>query len=177
MEGIGEDTVIDFIKGDERAFAKIYNHLKGRMFSVSIKYTKCPAESEDVVSMAFVKLWEDREKIINGDHLQHWLYKRVYTRSLNAVRDTKCTDDLDEKHEQAPCDPYSFELDMIRAEVVERIYNAVSCLPKVQKRVFEMNLFSHLSYKEIGDMLKISTQTVRNNFAKARHNILLQVNK
>ena len=43
-------------------------------------------EVKDIVQEAFVELWKRRDTLNDDDHIKAFLYKTVYTRTLNMVR-------------------------------------------------------------------------------------------
>src|SRR5437762_2311546 len=51
------------IKGDEKAFAGIYEFYQGRIFLFAFRLTKSKTEAEEIVQEVFVKLWMKRENI------------------------------------------------------------------------------------------------------------------
>ena len=44
-------------------------------------------EAEDVVQDVFVELWKRKDSMEIGDQIQAFLYRAVYTRSLNVLKD------------------------------------------------------------------------------------------
>lgn len=131
--------------------------------------------AEDVVQDVFVELWNRKETIEIGDQIQAFLYRAVYTRSLNVLKHKTIEDNYCSSME---------EINQKRAEfyhpdnneVIKRIENhelrseiheAINELPDKCKEVFKLSYLHHMKNKEIADILNISMRTVEAHMYKA----------
>lgn len=169
---IGESIVERLMCGDENAFETIYEHYKGRVYSLSIKYTKSKEDSEDIVSKLFVDLWGRRDQIKDARHLQNWLFKVGLWMSLKFVRGKRPTAELTDEITNTLSDygigEDTLDREVIRTEMIEILFQGIQSLPPVQKKVFEMSCLKHIPHKDIAQALGISIITVYNHLVRAR---------
>jgi RNA polymerase sigma factor (sigma-70 family) len=65
--------------------------------------------------------------------------------------------------------------DHLDHETVRRYRAAISNLPWLQRKVFELSRFEDLSYAEIGELMGLSPRYIERQFAKALYNIGRQI--
>ena len=51
-------------------------------------------EAEDIVQEAFMELWKYQDNIEDEGHIKAFLYRIVYTRSLNILKAPSCCEQL-----------------------------------------------------------------------------------
>lgn len=132
-------------------------------------------EAEDVVQDVFIELWKRKDTMIIGEQIQAFLYRAVYTRSLNVL-----------KHRSIKNGYYATieEINRKRVElyhpdnneVIKRIENielrteissAINELPDKCKEVFKLSYLHDMKNKEIADIMGISLRTVEAHMYKA----------
>ena len=76
-------------------FETIYYGLFKQHYSALLFYaTRLVGEddAEDIVQDVFVELWNNKSKIDFDDHIKSFLYKSVYTRSINFLKHKSVVD-------------------------------------------------------------------------------------
>jgi RNA polymerase sigma-70 factor (family 1) len=125
------------------------------------------AEAEDLVQQVFLKLWEKRNDLDINTSLKAYLYRMVHNACLNHMRSqkNKSTESIEEY--LVPVESHTPERALTSAELDARIQNALQRLPKECRRIFELNRFETLKYREIAEQLQISIKTVESQMGKA----------
>ncbi len=126
------------------------------------------AEAEDVVTDAFVNLWQQRVDFSHANQLKKYLYTAVRNRCLNILRSKRREK---ERHERF-ADIYlntsdAIENEIIYAELLAEIRKEMELLSPRMKEVFYLAYFKRMSNEEIAENLNLSNQTVRNQKASA----------
>jgi RNA polymerase sigma-70 factor (ECF subfamily) len=131
-------------------------------------------ESEEIVQLVFVQLWEKREKIHISTSLKSYLYKSVYHSALNTIKHQKIKEEYLHM-KQSQIQENEIQSNQSLKELETRIEKALNTLPEQCKLIFSMSRFEDLKYREIADVLNISIKTVENQMGKAlklmRHNL------
>lgn len=133
------------------------------------------ADVEDVVQDAFMELWRRRDVIVDDTHIKSFLWRTVYTRSLNVIKHRhivfqheKAYVEL-ERQRMAYYEPSKnlVDNDMRNKELHAQIDAAIATLPDKCRQVFMMSYLHDMSSKEIAQVLAISVRTVDVHLYKA----------
>ncbi|MCI1780169.1 MAG: RNA polymerase sigma-70 factor [Bacteroidales bacterium] len=161
-------------RGIEGIFKALFKEYYSKMLFYATRLVG-ENDAEDIVQVAFLELWKRKDKILIKEHAKAFLFRVVYTRSVNFVKHRSVTSDYVEaaKH-----------LDMLRVtyyqpdnnEIIKRmenaalkkdIYEAIEELPKRCREVFKMSYLYYMKNKEIAEILGIAVKTVEAHMSKA----------
>jgi RNA polymerase sigma-70 factor (ECF subfamily) len=124
-------------------------------------------DAEDIVQQVFVSLWQ---KIKNNDIIRisarAYLYKAVYNASLDFLKHKK----VRKKYEDESLindNGLANANDITDSELQKKIQDSIAQLPDQCRRIFKMNRFENLKYREIAAELNIAEKTVENQMGKA----------
>lgn len=137
-------------------FVDNYNALKRYAFSL----LKDDHFAEDVASEVLWKIWHLGPDLIHIAHVEHYIFRSIRNKCLNLLRVKKMTyhdngDLQDERMEEA-----NPERIMISKESLLKIAAAVAALPPKTNQVFKLVKEQGCSYKEVAQLMGISTNTV-----------------
>lgn len=135
-------------------FEKFYSSLC--VYCLRLIREECVAA--DLVQEAFVKLWENRQNFSSLLTIRSYLYTIVRNSGINYLRYVKMkAEKLEERGEET--ETSAVEL-IIRQEVERQLLEMIQELTPECRRV--VNLLSEgKSYKEVGELLHISANTVK----------------
>lgn len=170
---ISSDLIEKFRNGDSVAFRGLYNSNFLRLYNFAKKYLKCKEDIEEIVSEAFVKLWNLKTDFYTEHHIYSFLFKTVKNACIDNLRKQKVKVKKDYTLQFALANDISqdsdfdFTLNEIREEVIKQIYQEIEALPEQSKKIFKMAYLEGLSGQEIADRLNLSHQTVRNQIYRS----------
>lgn len=132
-------------------------------------------EAEDIVQEAFMELWKYQDNIEDEGHIKAFLYRIVYTRSLNILKHQAVVNNYSDsvkKVESLKLDFYNPEknnvMDYIESiELRKQINDAIDELPGKCREVFILSYQHDKKNKEIAEQLGISIRTVEVHLYKA----------
>ena len=155
--------------GDEVYFRKVFDQYHQKLYFFILYKTKSEYIAEEVVQMAFTKLWQSRHTLQEEYTISTQLFRMATTilidfRRKNQNKDA-VTARLDVVHNEKGIDSTTEK--MSGAELQKRISEAVNELPPVRKQVFEMSREQGMSYREIAATLSVSSKTVEAHIYKA----------
>ena len=155
--------------GDEYYFRKVFDQYHQKLYFFILYKTRSEYIAEEVVQMAFTKLWRCRQTLqeeytistqlfriattILIDFLRKYNNKNAVTARLDGLEIEKGIDSTTEK--------------MRGAELQKKISEAVNDLPPMRKQVFEMSREQGMTYREIAETLSVSSKTVETHIYKA----------
>lgn len=132
-------------------------------------YLRQATAAEEVVADVFVYLWKNRHHLTIEKNLKSYLYISVKHAALATLRKQQpLHEDIDDillKTDFA--DAITPEQALVHKELQQHVDLAIDALPHRCKQVFIMSRFDDLTYREIGDILDISENTVENHLVRA----------
>ena len=132
-----------------------------RLFRFVVKSIKDAHKAEDIVQDSYEKLWKNVENV-DGNKVKSYLFTTAYHTMIDRIRKEKrssFTEDLnlqEESHENN----YS-DLNEVLQEAVDR-------LPEIQRMVLLLRDYEGYSYKEIGELTKLTESQVKVYIYRAR---------
>ena len=130
-------------------------------------------DAEDIVEDVFVELWQHQDRMEVGQRIQAWLYRAVYTRSLNVLKHRHVTASYLSAVESinyqrmSHLDLYSPQEYVENEDLRVRLDEAIGELPEKCREVFRLSYMFGMRNREIAETLDISVKTVEAHMYKA----------
>lgn len=174
----GQD-LLDLIEQDGKdAFTAFYSSNFRKLILVSDKYVKNTHAAEEIVQDMFLKIWEEREILLNVKAIKPYLYRSVVNASINFLNRQRNI----EKHHQKIAEHLTdddVEVMDQQNELLVLLYQEIELLPEKCQLVFKLSRLEGLKYKNIALQLGISERTVENHMSNAlrilRARVLLNI--
>ena len=155
--------------GDELYFRQVFDQYHQKLYFFILYKTKSEYIAEEVVQIAFTKLWQCRQTLQEEFTISTQLFRIATTTLIDFLRkyNTKdaVTGSLDRLTIEKGVD--STNEKMSGAELQKQISKAVNDLPPVRRQVFEMSREQGMTYREIAETLSVSSKTVEAHIYKA----------
>lgn len=165
------DLIQAIAEGDERAFKTLYTlyFKKLHKFLLRVTHNKGDAAA-DILQESFLRVWLNRDRLVEIQNFQAWIYKIVSTEALTLIRKelhikTKA-DRLQlniENKNLTFCVQESVEFTEIRSIIKE----AVLRLPQQRQNIYLLSREEGLNPDQIAKKLDISINTVYNTLTTA----------
>lgn len=124
--------------------------------------------AEDLVQDAFMKCWSSKAEFPNESALKGYLYLSVRNACLNLSRGKAVRDRHQEELRFSLTDNDPVIIDqMIMAEVIGRIHQAIEDLPIGCRTVLKLSFFESFTNDQIAEKLGVSVSTVKTQKARA----------
>ena len=148
----------------ERLFLAHYDGLVG----YATKYLEDHDQAEEVVQDLFYGLWQKRENLNITSSLASYLFRSARNACLNHLKHLKVRQQYQEhgKREREE-EEMQFSDSMETLELAQKIEEVVEQLPEARKKIFKMNRYEGLKYREIAEKLDLSMKTVEGQMSKA----------
>ncbi|SHM43956.1 RNA polymerase sigma-70 factor, ECF subfamily [Chitinophaga jiangningensis] len=154
---------------DMKAYNALYLLLFDGLHRFAYTMVKSSEVAEELVSDAFVKLWQIRHTINKIENLKVYLYVITKNFALNhhAQKNKMQLVQLDNLDVEAVMEFNSPENVYISNEIIGKIQGAIRQLPPQCRIIFQLVKEDGLRYKEVAAILGLSVLTVRNQLAIA----------
>lgn len=163
------DRIVQLVsEGNQRAFADLFNLYYANLYRF-VRYFLAESDAEDVVSEVFVALWNNRAKLLLINNFNSYVYTMArneayaHLRLQNKIQNVS----LDDMPVSLSICEESAEGRIIEEEMIEVYNKAVAQLPERCKLIFLMVREEKLKYKEIADILQITTGTIEQQMNQA----------
>jgi len=161
-------------RGDEQAFAILYQSHNKRVYSVCLRMTNNVAEAEDLAQEAFMQVFRKLNSFRGDSAFSTWLHRIAVNTVLMKLRRRKSPPvlSLDE--------PVSRDLPSLRRELgkqdpslrgaIDRIAlrRAIEELPGGAKQIFELHEVEGYEHREIAELLQCSIGNSKSQLHKAK---------
>lgn len=171
-----ENILLLLSQGDEQAFAWIYEKTYPSLYYYVKRFVE-EEQARDIVADCYIKLLRAPKKF---DHLAHC------SAYIKAIARNACIDLLQRRNreihtlqqlallqnEQQEVTNQHYELEAL---VYKKILDEIEQLPAFTKKIFKLSYLEGLNNTEIGALLNIRDQTVRNKKAEALKKLRLKL--
>lgn len=153
----------------ERAFKRLMDEHKERVYWVCRRIVKTHEEANDVTQNVFLKVYKSLDRFNEQARFFTWVYRIAMNESINSLRAGKLRQavGLDTLlQEPAGDETQPFEA-VKKLETKQHIQEAISTLPEKQREVFMMRYYDELTYDEIANILNTSVGGLKANYFHA----------
>ncbi len=156
--------------GDRVAFTYFYTSHLNRLYRYIFLFTKSKEDTEEILQDIFIKIWENREKLIEIDSASCYLTQIAKNKILDKVRSLQVRQRvLSELRRSRENFAFTTGDDCVYREYYHVVQKAIDRLPPKRKLIFRLNIENGLSQDEIAHQLKISRSVVQKQLYSATH--------
>ncbi len=145
--------------GDQKAFDALFRKYYPMLCAYGHRFVALE-DAEEIVEDSLLWIWENRGTLDIESSLSSYLFKMVYRRALNKLAHIDATQRADtrfyEEMQEMLQDTDYYQME----ELTKRIEEAIAALPESYREAFVMHRFRDMSYKEIAEILGVSSKTI-----------------
>jgi RNA polymerase sigma-70 factor (ECF subfamily) len=159
-------------QADEATLAALVSQYAGALYRVAYSVLRNPADAEDAVQEAFLRVLRHRDTLGEVRDQRVWLIRIVWNIVLDRKRRAKTrpeTDDVAELARVLPCDGLTAEQIAAAAQHHAHVLACVDKLPAKERQVLMLSAFEELNSVEIAEVLSITESSVRSRLFRARN--------
>jgi RNA polymerase sigma factor (sigma-70 family) len=175
---IGDSQSIDpqglwesFLAGNTTAYAKIFRFYYEDLYSYGLKFCGEPESVRDCIQEVFVEIGKRRSSLAKVNSVKAYLIVCLRRQLLQELKKQQTHTNIPGEQEHPKSFQFSPEDFIIHEEVSREEHHALKqalqLLPSRQREVLFLHYFNGMSYKEIGQILSINYQSVRNHVYRA----------
>lgn len=157
---------------EEAALEALVQEYAGALYRVAYSVLRNPADAEDAVQEAFLRVLRHRDTLHEVRDQRVWLIRIVWNIVLDRKRRSKTrpeTDDVQELARVLPSNGLSAEQLAAAAQHHSHVLSCVDKLPPKERQVLTLSAFEELSSVEIAAVLGITESSVRSRLFRARN--------
>src|SRR5208337_2540021 len=159
-------------QAEEATVAAMVTQYAGALYRVAYSVLRNPADAEDAVQEAFLRVLRHRDTLDEVRDRRVWLIRIVWNIVLDRKRRAKTrpeTDDVAELARVLPSDGLTAEQIASAAQHHAHVLACIDQLPAKERQVLMLSAFEELSSVEIASVLGITESSVRSRLFRARN--------
>lgn len=172
METVYIDKHVELVNecrnGNRKAQFELYKLYANAMYNVALRIVNDDAEAEDVLQEAFLDAFSRIKDFRQETTFGLWLKQIVINRSINYLRKRKL--ELVSLDEVEVADEIETDFEETTLKV-EAIKTAMNELPDGYRVVLTLYLFEGYDHEEIAHILKITENTSRSQYLRAKRKL------
>jgi RNA polymerase sigma-70 factor (ECF subfamily) len=161
-------------RGDEQAFATLFQLHKKRVFAVCLQMTKDVADAEDLTQEAFMQVFRSVNSFRGDSAFSTWLHRIAVNTVLMKLRRRRSSSVLS-LDEPASSESTCFKREVGKADpnlrgAIDRIAlrRAIDELPEGCRQIFDLHEVEGYQHHEIAELLRCSIGNSKSQLHKAR---------
>jgi RNA polymerase sigma-70 factor (ECF subfamily) len=151
-------------RGDQAAFAQLYDATSARAFGLAVRVVRDPAQAEEVAQEAFLDIWRTASRFDpdRGSPLA-WMLTIVHRKAVDRVRSAEASTRRDTSYqEQVPTVTHDVTAEAAHASLeAQRVRKALTSLTEVQREAIELAYFGGYTHTEVASMLDLPVGTAK----------------
>lgn len=149
-------------KGNEEYFELLFHTYYKPLCRFAVRYTGTVSLAEEMVQEVFLNIWKQRAEWNPQTSIRAYLYQSVRNQALDHLKHHQVREKYDaevghelHQHEFEDEIPY-WQSDRF----IKLVNQQIEQLPERCRQIFKLHRFDGLTYKEIAEVLQLSTNTV-----------------
>ncbi len=162
-----EEYIEEFIKGDKKAFDRVYEKYAPSMLVTCRRYASCRDDAQEILQEAFIKVYENSGKANPELPLGPWIKTITIRTAINLFkRQRKLVLKDNENFFESVAEPFEPENNMSEKQV--ELMKILNEMPAGYRTIFNLFVLDNLTHKEIAEYLEISEGTSKSQLTRAR---------
>lgn len=151
-------------RGDEHAFAELYDLLAERVYGLIRRVMRDPAQSEEVTQEVFVELWRTASRFEpDRGSVESWALTIAHRRAVDRVRSAQSSADREARVAATQQDrPFDVVSDEVEARFERRqLRRCLDALTELQRESVGLAYYQGYTYREVAAVLQTPLGTVK----------------
>jgi RNA polymerase sigma-70 factor (ECF subfamily) len=159
-----EELLAASARGDEQAFAKLYDLTSSRVYGMVLRVVRDAAQSAEVTQDVYLEVWRQSARFDSSKGaVLPWLLMIAHRRAVDRVRAAQSAIVRDDKYavltEERPFDSVSEQVQTsLEAQRVRKVLNELTA---AQREAVSLAYFGGYTHSEVSELLKIPLGTVK----------------
>jgi RNA polymerase sigma-70 factor (ECF subfamily) len=151
-------------RGDESAFAVLYDATAARVYGLAVRVVRDPAQAEEVTQESFLEVWRTAGRFDPGrGSALSWLLTITHRKAVDRVRSAEASSRRDTTYQQHN-QPVEHDSTAEAAEAsleARRVRGALSALTEAQREAVGLAFLGGYTHTEVATMLELPVGTAK----------------
>ena len=165
----GKDRDLDHLlalvaRGDEGAFARVYDQLAGPVYGLIRRVVRNPAQSEEVAQEVLLEVWRAASRFDPAKgSAATWVMTIAHRRAVDRVRSVTASAEREQRNAMpvAGADADDVAVTVEASLEQERVRRCLDGLTELQRESITLAYYGGYSYREVAELLKSTLGTIK----------------
>lgn len=149
-------------QGDEQAFERLFNQYVPILQPYLLEMLKSPQAVEDAIQNTFLRIWLQRDKLIDVEFPKTWISRIAINECLNMLRRQQTEKKVLDKWQETAAHSAGIETDIQYHQTAALVQQAIGNLSPQRRKIYELSRVEGKAVSDIAEELGLSVQTVKN---------------
>jgi RNA polymerase sigma-70 factor (ECF subfamily) len=151
-------------RGDERAFARLYDLTSSRVYGMVLRVIRDAAQAAEVTQDVYLDVWRQSTRFdAERGSVLPWLLMIAHRRAVDRVRSAQSAAARDNRYAELNADrPYDQVSEQVQLSLeAQRVRKVVNDLTEAQREAVNLAYFGGYTHSEVAELLHIPLGTVK----------------
>ncbi|MEV4879034.1 sigma-70 family RNA polymerase sigma factor [Streptomyces cyaneofuscatus] len=159
-----QELLVRVARGDQEAFAKVYDAVSGPVLGLVRSVLRDPAQSEEVAQEVLVEVWRTAPRFQSSrGSAMNWVLTLAHHRAVDRVRSAEAS--AAREHKAALLDR-TRAFDEVSEQVEtrlerEQVRRCLRTLSELQQQSVTLAYYQGLTYREVAELLTVPLGTIK----------------
>lgn len=151
-------------RGDQDAFAELYDHLAGPVYGLVRRVLRDPAQSQEVAQEVMVEVWRQATRFdATRGSVKGYVMTVAHRRAIDRVRSAQSSTDREMRVGRSAIER---DYDQVSEAVehrmeVQQVRRALGVLTSLQREAVQLAYYGGYTHREVSDLLGVPLGTVK----------------
>jgi RNA polymerase sigma-70 factor, ECF subfamily len=158
-----DDLMVKVARGDERAFATLFDAVASAVFGVAQRVVRDPSRAEEVAQEVLLQVWRTASRFDSGrGSAMSYILTITHRRAVDVVRHEQSAKDREQRNAVAPETPYDAVDEAVSTRFErEQVRRCLATLTELQKEAVTLAYYGGYTYPEVASLLQANPATVK----------------
>ncbi len=162
---LGPDELLRQVaRGDEQAFAALYEALSPRVYGLAKRVLRDPAQAEEVAQEALVEVWRTAARFDSAKgSATSWVLTITHRRAVDRVRSAQAGAERERRVAARSVDtPYDDVVEEVTASLEQQqVRRCLKGLTNLQREAITLAYYDGFTYREVAEKLDTALPTIK----------------
>ena len=157
------DLLTRVARGDEAAFAAVYDSLGAAVYGLARRVIRDPARAEEVAQEVFLQVWQTAARFDpERGRAKSWVMTLAHRRAVDAVRHDQAASNRDKAYDWSSGPDYDEVSETVTVRLEhEQVRRCMDGLTELQREAIDLAYYKGYTYAECASLLDANPSTVK----------------